>query len=224
MHRFQVTQIETLEDLKNQFTSGGPLEETFWDAFCDIYRLEAGMSAASLHEQIFRFLSDIQFGYPVQQAREDLMTWENSVKKLSHQNSASDVHPIQVHSYRVEVGNPFPGPNHNVAHHCVDIIYIYDTFHDALRAVDVASPTNGTNNAELVNWIQTDWITFIAAPSMNETKDLATIYSSDHKAKVVNISLDKDWLDRKRRFDFISQYTNAARQAAKIVTGGDDIS
>lgn len=224
MHRSQVTQIKSLEDLKSRLASGSPLEETFMDAFCDIYRLEANVSAASLHEQMFRFLSDVQFGYPVQQAREDLITWEVSVKELSHQKIASSFHPIQVHSYRVEVGNPFPGPNHGVAHHCVDLIYIYDAFHDALRAVDVASPKEGTSNAELVNRVQTDWITFIAAPSIKETKDLATLYTFDHKVKVVNMSLDKDWRDRKRRFDFISQYTNAARQVAKIITRVDDIS
>ncbi|KAF3395620.1 Para-nitrobenzyl esterase [Talaromyces pinophilus] len=223
MHRFQVTQIKSLEDLKDRLTAG-LLEETFWDAFCNIYRLGANMPVASLHEQIFRFLSDIQFGYPVQQAREDLMTWGTSAKDLPQHKSASDVHPIQAHSYRVELGNPFPGPNHRVAHHCVDLIYIYDTFHDALRAIDMASPTNGISNAELVDRIQTDWITFIAAPSINEARDLATVYGSDRNAKVVNMSSDKDWLDRKRRFDFISQHTNAARQAAKIVTGGDDIS
>lgn len=223
MHRFQVTQIKSLENLKDRLTAG-LLEETFWGAFCDIYRLEPNLPVACLHEQIFRFLSDIQFGYPVQQAREDLMTWETSAKSLPQHTSASAVHPIQIHSYRVEVGNPFPGPNHGVAHHCVDLIYIYDAFHDALRAVDVALPTDGTSNADLVNRIQTDWVTFIAATSIGEAKDLATVYGSDRNAKVVNMSSDKDWLNRKRRFDFISQYRNAARQAAKIITGGDDIS
>jgi carboxylesterase type B len=223
MHRFQVTQIRSFEDLKDRLTAG-TMDETFWEEFCNTYKLEASMSVASLHEQIFRFLTDIQFGYPVQQARDDLMTWERIAKQSPEQKSASHVHPIQVHSYRAEFGNPFPGPNNGVAHHCVDLIYIYDTFHDALRAVDAASPTDGTSNAELVNRIQTDWITFIAAPSINQAKDLATVYSSDRKAKAVNMSLDKHWLDRKRRFDLIGQYTNAARQAAKVVTGGDDIS
>jgi hypothetical protein len=224
MHRLQVTQIRSFEDLKDRLTARGLLEEAFWEDFCDRYSLKATMPVASLHEQIFHFLSDIQFGYPVQQAREDLMAWETSAKNLPEQKSTSDVRPIQVHSYRAEFGNPFPGPNHGIAHHCVDLIYLYDAFHDALRAIDVASPTNGIRNAEFVNRIQTDWITFIAAPSINETKGLATIYSYDCKAKVVNMSSDKDWLDRKRRFDLINQYTVSARQVAKIVTGGEDIS
>lgn len=224
MHRHQVTQIRSFEDLKDRLTAGGLLEEAFWEDFCGTYGLTASMPLASLHEPILRFLSDIQFGYPVQQAREDLMSWETSARNLPEQKSASDALPIQVHSYRAEFGNPFPGPNHGIAHHCVDLIYIYDTFHDALRAIDVASPTNGISNTELVNRIQTDWITFIAAPSMNETKGLATVYSSGRKAKVVNMSSDGDWLDRKRRFDLINQYTVSARQAAKVVTEGEDIS
>ncbi|EEA26286.1 hypothetical protein TMatcc_005453 [Talaromyces marneffei ATCC 18224] len=224
MHRFQVMQIKSFDDLKARLTVGSLLDEAFWEEFCSIYKLEASMPVASLHEQVFRFLSDIQFGYPVQQARDDLTTWEPFAKEFPEQNSASHVHPIQVHSYRVEFGNPFPGPNHGVAHHCVDLIYICDAFHDALRAMDQASRTDVISNAELVNRIQTDWITFIAAPSISEAKSLASVYSFDRKTKVVNMSSDKDWLHRKRRFNLISEYIVAARQAARIVTGGDDIS
>lgn len=209
MHRSKVTQIMSFEDLKDRMTARGLLEKAFWEDFCGAYKLKAAMPVASLHEHIFRFLSDIQFGYPVQEARNELMAWETSANDRS----------VHVHSYRVEFGNPFPGPNHGVAHHCVDLIYIYDAFHDALRAVDV--PTDGVSNAELVDRIQTDWIKFIAAPSINKAKGLATVYASDRKTKVVNMSSDKDWLDRTSRFKLISQYTVAARQAAKVIIGFD---
>lgn len=33
-------------------------------------------------------------------------------------------------------GNPFPGPFHGVAHHCVDLIYIFDCYRGYLEQAD----------------------------------------------------------------------------------------
>ncbi|KAH7139897.1 para-nitrobenzyl esterase [Dactylonectria estremocensis] len=41
-----------------------------------------------------------------------------------------------VHSFHVEFGNPFPGPGQGISHHCVELIYLFEAFHDALALAD----------------------------------------------------------------------------------------
>lgn len=42
----------------------------------------------------------------------------------------------QVQAFHVKTGNPFPGPCEGVAHHCVELIYLFEAFHTAFVEAD----------------------------------------------------------------------------------------
>jgi hypothetical protein len=177
------------------------------------------MTKEKLHNQIYQFLSDLHFGYPVQRSREELMGWESPE---NHGQCDSLLHrPTKVDSFRISFGNPFPGINHRIAHHCVDLIYIYDCFEDALRAADKAEPVGAVSNASLVDLIQADWIAFITrSKSTPHQSALAKIYQMDRTAVTVDMSSDKIWADRLSRLSLIDKYRQDAKLAANILNGG----
>lgn len=90
------------------------------------YQLEPELPLPRLHDRLTRFLSDVIFSYPTHRARSFL---------ASYRQGQGILHP-GVHSYRVQFGNPFPGRNKGVAHHCVELIYLFNAFYDELKKVD----------------------------------------------------------------------------------------
>ncbi|CAI7638575.1 unnamed protein product [Penicillium glandicola] len=215
LHYSEVTRIKTFDEAKALLEASVSSKE-FLDELYQVYSLTDKMALADLQEQIFQFLSDIQFGYPVQTARDELMGWELSTQKSTSDTSAR---PTAVQSYRASVGNPFPGINHEKAHHCVDLLYIYDCFADAMRAVDETLPAEAVTNAALVDRVQADWVRFITAPSPSDQCGQATVYGADRTASVVDMALDQTWVERKSRLDFLHKYQLAAHQAIGALTG-----
>ncbi|RAH77241.1 alpha/beta-hydrolase [Aspergillus japonicus CBS 114.51] len=218
LHQSSVSQLESFEQICDRSAVAG-LPEEFCNDFYTAYCLRSGMSKESLHEQVYRFLSDIQFGYPVQRCREELMGWENS----GHSGLDEELfpRPTRVQSFRMAVGNPFPGSNHGKAHHCVDLIYIYDCFEKALREADKLLPPSTVSNASLVDRVQTDWINFITGSrSAIYEPGFATVYQPDRTATTVDMALDEVWVDRKSRLSLVDKYPKEARQVANILSGG----
>jgi hypothetical protein len=145
------------------------------------YRLVPDVPLPVLHARLSRFLTDVLFCYPTHQARNFFASFRQS-KGTLHSS---------VQSYRVKFGNPFPGRFKGVAHHCVELIYLFDAFHDELKkvdevdkissqgsktlssvhSIDAETPTKLLNipamnmiqktNIELVHEIQDRWIQFI---------------------------------------------------------------
>lgn len=176
------------------------------------------MAKEKLQDQIYQFLSDIQFGYPVQRSREELMSWQ-SLEDYDKDSPAPRA--TRVHSFRMSVGNPFPGVNNEKAHHCIDLIYIYDCFAEALRAADEALPPGTVTNASLVDRVQADWIAFITgSESTFYQPGMATIYKADRSIVTVDISSDRVWIDRLSRLSLIDKYRDDARLTANILNGG----
>ncbi|OJK04325.1 hypothetical protein ASPACDRAFT_21436 [Aspergillus aculeatus ATCC 16872] len=218
LHHSSVSQLESFEQICDR-SAAAKLSEEFCNAFFAAYHLRPGMSKDSLHEQVYRFLSDIQFGYPVQSCREELMDWENP--GYSGLDEEPSPRPTQVQSFRMAVGNPFPGLNHGKAHHCVDLIYIYDCFDEALRKADKLLSSGTVPNASLVDRVQTDWVNFITGSrSANYEPGLATVYQPDRTATTVDMALDEVWVNRKSRLGLVDKYPQEARQIANILSGG----
>ncbi|KAJ5731858.1 alpha/beta-hydrolase [Penicillium malachiteum] len=211
MHFDSVSRITKFNQLHGILANTIPGK--FLDEFYSVYGLHQDMSAADIQKQLFHFLSDFQFGHPVQLAREELM---HSKKPQVTELTAR---PTLVQSYRVNFGNPFPGINFQQAHHCVDLIYIYDCFAEALDAVDESLPAEVVKNRVLVRRMQDDWIRFIAAP-LDMTQDgSATNYNADRTTSIVNMELDPDWCARQKRFDLLSRYRRIAGQVMAELTG-----
>jgi carboxylesterase type B len=115
------------------------------DAILHAYKFTPNSETQALYRGLIQFLSDAIFGLPVHEARRSLTSSNNTPKE----------HPTTVQSYRVEYTNPFPGLLQSLAHHCIDLLYIFDAFH-----VDLAK-TNEQSNQDLVVAMQTHWIDFI---------------------------------------------------------------
>ncbi|KAJ5728775.1 alpha/beta-hydrolase [Penicillium malachiteum] len=207
MHFDSVSRITTFNQIEEKLANKSPVE--FLDEFYQVYGLHQNMSTADIQKQLFHFLSDFQFGYPVQLAREELMQFGHSKKR---QASDPTARPTLVQSYRVNFGNPFPGLNFQQPHHCVDLIYIYDCFEEALNAVDESLPAEVVKNRVLVRRMQDDWIRFIAAPLDTTQNESATNYNADRTTSIVNIKLDPEWCARQKRFDLLSRYRHVASQ------------
>ncbi|PYH42272.1 carboxylesterase [Aspergillus saccharolyticus JOP 1030-1] len=217
LHQFSVSQLESFEEIHRK--SAAEVSEAFRKEFYTAYHLRPGISKENLQNQVYRFLSDIQFGYPVQRCREELMSWE--VATSSTLDDALTPRPTKVESFRMAVGNPFPGINHGKAHHCVDLIYIYDCFAEALRESDRMLPEGTVPNASLVDRVQTDWINFITgSQSANYQPGLATVYHPDRTATKVEMALDEDWVDRMSRLSLIDRYPRETKHIANILSGG----
>jgi carboxylesterase type B len=215
-----VSDIGTFEQLNARLTSNFKSTE-FVNKFYRAYGLEPNMPVAQLHERILQFLSDMQFGKPVQLAREELMDWDLSKTKVTANSTSA--RPTAVQSYRVKSGNPFPGINYGKAQHCVELIYIYDCFEKALRDVDKALPAGAVTNASLVERIQADWIRFITAPSTGDQYGLATVYDLDRTAVTVSMASDREFTERKARFDLLDRYSVAAQHTIEDLIGSGHV-
>ncbi|RAL01233.1 carboxylesterase [Aspergillus ibericus CBS 121593] len=218
LHLGEVGKIRDLQHLKERLADEVTSTE-FLDGVYQAYGLQPDVPLSDLHRGVLQLLTDIQFGYPVQCAREELMGWEASKSK----DPESTGHRTAVHSYRMSVGNPFPGPRYGLAQHCVDLIYIYDCFADALRIADKALAAGAVTNADLVERIQEDWVRFIAAPSISSQAGHAIVYGSDRTASTVNMESDQAWTERLRRFDLLEKHWHSAQQAIKALAGSGHV-
>jgi hypothetical protein len=102
-----------------------------------VYGIESGSSLAALHRSLISFITDVTFGYSVYSAYQCLsILGQGSDPQEIKGALLSTKRATTAELYKVKFGNPFPGPSYEVAHHCVDPIYIFDAFHDSLEAQD----------------------------------------------------------------------------------------
>ncbi|PWY68390.1 alpha/beta-hydrolase [Aspergillus heteromorphus CBS 117.55] len=214
LHSAAVGEIKTFDQLHERLEVEVQSTE-FLRSFYETYGLQSNMSKTDLHERALQFLTDIQFGYHVQRSREELIGWEGS--------SERNARPTVVQSFRMRVGNPFPGPAYGKAHHCVDLIYIYDCFAEALRQADTTLPADSVSNAALVDRVQADWIRFITAPSVSSQAGFVTVYGQDRTAASVDMASDQEWVERKGRLNFLERNQLFSAQAIKALAGGGHV-
>ncbi|GLA20986.1 Alpha/Beta hydrolase protein [Aspergillus welwitschiae] len=220
LHLNEVNGIRNYEHLSEQLSAGVESKEFLEDLY-QAYGFEPDTPPTELRKRVLQMLTDIQFGYPVQCARQELRDWEVPRDKLTERPTIT--RPTAVHSYRMSVGNPFPGPRQGIAQHCVDLIYIYDCFADALRAADEALPAKAPTNAALVFRVQEDWIRFITAPSLDSQAGNATVYGSDRTTSKIHMDSDRTWADRMHRFHILGRDWRSAQQAMQAITGPSHI-
>lgn len=80
----------------------------------------------TLHSRLNNFVGDVMFSYPIYSGK----------KFLSKYDGMQSFHPTPVQSYKFKFGNPWPGPSYEISHHCVELIYLFDAFHDDLFRAD----------------------------------------------------------------------------------------
>ena len=120
-------------------------------------------------------------------------------------------------AFRIQYGNPFDIRYPVVSHHCVELIYVFDAFHDALRRVDNESGLN--LNTALVENTQFEWINFITS---RDTATLApddiVIYNSERTRAIENISTSLELIARHERFSVLEKYFAQANSLFNALT------
>lgn len=170
------------------------------------YEITPAASLPDFHQRLHRFVTDCQFGYPVHAAREEFRATSADLV------DGSPTFPTSVRAFLVKFGNPFPGPNYSVAHHCVDLLYIYDCFYLDMAETDRVEnstkprPAGWASNATLISTVQGDWINFIVNDSVDGSEDTATVYEVDRHVYHKDMGKDDEWLARVSRFLLLGKH------------------
>ncbi|KAG9605105.1 alpha/beta-hydrolase, partial [Aureobasidium melanogenum] len=168
------------------------------------YPMDATLSLASLRRQITQFLSDYAFGHPVHLARGELG------------NRSSLHHTTSVQSFNVRYRNPFQEPEQAVSHHCVELIYVFDAFHEALQQVDAKA--GSSEHADLVRATQKHWIEFITRAGEQDIADDQTVVWNLHGKTIVKTLTDQDMILRTRRFKMLENMGAEAGVLFSVLT------
>lgn len=195
------------------------------------YGVTAEISCYQRSNGIIDFLTDATFSYPIDCARNSLVSQQPTSRNLEGHSTPKVYQGTTVQSYRIKFGNPFPGPCHDVAQHCVELIYLFDAFHDHMTLVDnESSSSRGTpdeapaSNATLRETLQRHWISFIVDDqsdvSESQTAEPSiTVYGKDGRATVESLVSGQEWVEQKERFKLLAADWKGALAALKTITG-----
>lgn len=146
------------------------------------YGLTPSTDKGALRHGLAALLTDIMFGVPANLAR-DTLRIENANTSVG---AGATIGHVQ--SFHVHTGNPFPGPSAGVAHHCVELIYLFDAFHSELAAADKGKARGYVNPGDEPT-VATTAATSLASP----------VDSAGTTAKRTNVELSRTiqdvWLD-----------------------------
>lgn len=148
---------------------------------------------------------------------------------------------LQYHHF--EIGNPFPGPLHTVAHHGVELIYGFDNFHDALKKVDQgilqasANPKDNPidqrlihaekteyrkSNIDISHELQDKWIQFVVEDcqetSQRANTDDITTFCADRSVRIESWQSDK-WIGRSERLELLEKNYDSITKATQKLVG-----
>lgn len=212
----QLQHIYALEDLTSRIKKTCPhLSPSVANEIWAAYNLTPLSPSAAVRKSVLCFATDSQFAYPVDMARAEF-----SSKATPMVPSVNGQLPrlTETRSFRFNAGNPFQGKNHGVAHHCVDLIYIYDCFHDALADVDRSeaasevSVASMASNASLVSAVQDRWIDFIVNDTVEGKEEVCITFETDRTTQERIMAEDIDWVAQRKRFAVLAKHHEAARR------------
>lgn len=198
----EVSRLRTFEEISTLLHAN--LSESAIANFHLAYPMDDTLSLASLDQQVTQFLSDYAFGHPVYSARSELET------------RSSLHHPTSVQAFRVLYRNPFQEPGQAVSHHCVELIYVFDAFHEALQQADAKACSS--EHVDLVRATQKHWIEFIARPEGQViANDQVVLWSLDGQTIVKNLE-DPDMILRAQRFKILESMGAQASALFSVLT------
>ena len=176
-----------------------------------------------LHQGLVEFITHATFGYSIRSAHRELVSdCHRAAEGGADKGSSTQTlrHPTLAQRYRVKFGNPFPGPYHNDAHHCVDLIYQFDAFHDDLIAQDrkeAESGYDGVSNLTLRRDIQDYWINFIVGDVGNIDEQSALVYQENRLVTMEGFKEYQGWVKEDERLDLIGRYRRETMMALRRV-------
>lgn len=192
---FQESNI-TFSSLKETFTKSYPTPEAA-TLILQLYGLVEGASQRSLLSGLERFRSDAVFHLSIHRTIDALRT--------QRRNVYGDADSIQ--HFHIEFGNPFPGTKMGCAHHGVELIYLFDAFHEQLVELDNLSTGQGVvKHMELVRRVQDHWIGFIVGKVVQKVGDKEVlVWGEDGDTRVEMLDEMPRWVERKRRLEVLGR-------------------
>lgn len=195
------------------------------------YGLVASAPTDELRQGLLALLGDSLFEAPAHLTRNDFRAMSGG-PAIGH-----------VQSFHVAVGNPFPGPNEGVAHHCVELIFLFEAFHNALAEADrgirrpytepgheatalpqqeLGIPSSGPykrTNIELCHEMQDFWLNFITADNWKPVgdPDSVVVYDKHRDTEIQSFSDDPAWCRRIQRWNLLAANPDAMQQLAEAI-------
>ncbi|KAL7810699.1 alpha/beta-hydrolase [Trichoderma aethiopicum] len=209
------------------------------------YNILPTTSANELFEGFVQFISDATMCLRVHCAGSFLKAHRGQQALLY----GKDPKRVGVQYCHFEFGNPFLGPSHNIAHHGVELIYLFGNFHEALEkadqgvlegyidpsqeAADIGAASQATpsarvteysrSNVELSNDLQDKLIQFIVEDN-EETAERAnadeiTTYCPDRSTRVESWTSTEKWRAREKRYEALGEDMGSMLAATRKLVG-----
>ncbi|EXJ79515.1 hypothetical protein A1O3_07794 [Capronia epimyces CBS 606.96] len=216
-----VAGIKSFNQIHKLFRMSYPSDATADEAL-DTYGIVSSIPLPALRERLAVFLSDAVISHSIVRARQ----FHHSYR---HKNGKA----INIQPYKVRFGNPFPGFVERVPHHGVEVIYLFDCYHDHLKKLDESEQLKSTGlmsllrpsldpvrakHIDLVYLIQDRWITFIVDDDLNNhdygqgyNADEITVYTEDRRATIQSLREGQEFVDQSKRLKVLEKDLDSMR-------------
>ncbi len=188
-----ISKVQSYDEIRS-ITEHTHSSNSMVDAILKAYCLRPEGSKDELHQGLLQFMTDVKFGLPI----------HNAIRSLAADNRVAGEKATIVQAYRIKYTNPFPGTLSTLAHHCVDLLYIFDAFNEDLAKAD-------PSNQALVEAMQQHWIDFVWDGCEKETsrygvtEDEITVYEKDKSRIVRKLNEDPECIEREKRLELLAQ-------------------
>ncbi|WAO91813.1 Carboxylic ester hydrolase [Fusarium falciforme] len=201
-------------------------------------------SAKELFEAFSQFISDATMVHKVYRASEFFKAHRGK-QALLHGNNPERV---GVQYYHFEFGNPFSGPMQGIAHHGVELVYAFGTFHDALEKADqgilegyiepdqelaevtVPEPPSNTeaaeyrkSNIDLGYELQDKLIQFVVEDcretDQHANPDEITRFCHHRSVRMESWSSSEKWVAKRKKFELLDKDLDSLITATKRLVG-----
>ncbi|KIW04380.1 uncharacterized protein PV09_04664 [Verruconis gallopava] len=238
--RIQVLMSATADEFRGFALMANWDYTTFLSHFISSYPSEAAA------EEVFKhtFISDATMMHKIYRTREFFKAHRGKQALLRSQ----DAKRAGIQYYHFEVGNPFSGSMKGIAHHGVDMVYAFGTFHDALKRADqgisegYVKPDQAhaeagagepsmiigdagylKSNIDLSYELQDKLIEFVAEDCQETDKrayvDDIEIFCNDRSIRTENWSTCEKWISKRKKLEILDRDYDSMRTATRKLVG-----
>lgn len=208
--------ISSFSDISKIFNKAYPFPAVASEIMA-LYNFTPEAPLSALHTRFSHFVTEAMFSHGAAQAAAFL-------SKTGSERGRK----TPVKEYQVQYGNPLSGPSFGVAHHCVDLIYLFDCFHDDLAKADELEFSSfhdkaegppykaAKSNADLTLQMQKDWIEFITKDIVHKNDEEETIRVYGHDRVVREESLGAEqWVEKRKRMNALGKEWKYTKQVLR---------
>lgn len=202
-----ISKVQSYEELRS-ITEHAYTSKSMVDAILEAYRLTPKGHKDELHQGLLQFMTDVKFGLPIRSA----------IRSLASDNRAAGENATTVQAYRIRYNNPFAGILSTLAHHCVELLYIFDAFYEDLAKAD-------PSHRALVEAMQQHWVDFIWDGCETEiseygvSEDEITVYEKDRTRIVKKLNENPECIEREKRLELLAKDPVGMRNLWEMLSG-----